>query len=177
MKAWKLFCTFALLGLFSSPLLGQIITFTATLNGAQETPPVPYPGTGSGTLQFNTTTGAWNLSGTFSNLYGTTIDAHIHGPATPGVPAGVVTPISFTSGATSGSFSGSGTFTSSQATDLLAGLYYVNIHTNFYPLGEIRGQLTAVPEPSVYALGAGGAALLTVMISRARRKARAISQA
>jgi hypothetical protein len=37
---------------------------------------------------------------------------------------------------------GSATLTDAQAVDLLAGRYYINIHTAANPPGEIRGQVT-----------------------------------
>jgi hypothetical protein len=37
---------------------------------------------------------------------------------------------------------GSATLTDAQAADLLAGRYYINIHTAATPAGEIRGQVT-----------------------------------
>ena len=132
----------------------QTTIFTATLTGGQEVPANGSSGTGSGTLEINNTSRAWTLSGTFSGLSGTANNAHIHGPAAVGVGAGVVVGISFTSG-TSGTISGTGTFTSGQASDLFAGLYYINIHSTVESGGEIRGQLTAIPEPSSYAMIVG----------------------
>jgi hypothetical protein len=156
--------------LVSHQARAQTVIFTASLDGAQEVPSNGSGGTGSGTLNFNSTTRDWTLSGTFTGLTGTTNNAHIHGPAAPGVSAGVVTGITYTTGATSGTFSGAGTFSVSQANDLLAGLYYINIHTSAFGGGEIRGQLTAVPEPSTYALGAGGVVLAAAGLLRARRR-------
>lgn len=49
-----------------------------------------------------------------------------------------------------------GTYTvSQQEADLLAGKWYFNVASAFNPGGEIRGQLTAVPEPGEYAMIAG----------------------
>lgn len=49
-----------------------------------------------------------------------------------------------------------GTYTAAQQeADLLAGHWYLNIATEALPGGEIRGQLTAVPEPEEYAMLAG----------------------
>ena len=44
--------------------------------------------------------------------------------------------------ATSSPTEGSATLTDAQAADLMAGKYYVNIHTTANPGGEIRGQVT-----------------------------------
>ena len=50
----------------------------------------------------------------------------------------VVLPIT---GADTGSFAGTATLTDPQAHDLLAGKWYVNIHTQSHKAGESRGQL------------------------------------
>jgi hypothetical protein len=128
-----------------------VLQFEALIDGLQETPPVATSGTGFGTLTLDDTTGMYTITGTFANLIGTTNNAHIHGPAPIGTPAGVVHGLTFDFGVTSGNFSngaGATTFTAPQMADLIAGLYYINIHTTFRPGGEIRGQLLQVPEPS-----------------------------
>src|SRR5712671_6844520 len=76
---------------------------------------------------------------TYSGLSGTPTAAHFHGPAQPGANAGVAVPIPNV--ATSPA-QGSATLTDAQAADLLAGRYYINIHTAANPAGEIRGQVT-----------------------------------
>ena len=45
------------------------------------------------------------------------------------------------SGNLSASFDGSATRTESNAAGLMAGRWYVNLHTAAYPAGEIRGQV------------------------------------
>ena len=94
---------------------------------------------------------------------------HFHGPAGPGNNAGVQVDIGAISGLSSES-SGSTTITDTQEDDLLDGLWYINIHTNDVPGGEIRGQVDAaiVPEPSVYATLAGALALGFVVLRRRR---------
>ena len=49
---------------------------------------------------------------------------------------------------TSGAFNGVVNPTPAQVADLFAGLYYVNIHSNVFPGGEIRGQLAADATPA-----------------------------
>lgn len=141
-------------------------TLTGLMDGSQEVPPNASPGFGSFTGTLDDVTGAITLSGTFGGLIAAATAAHIHGPALPGVNGPVILPLTV-SNATSGTVTGNGVFTAAQVADLLAGRHYVNVHTSAFPGGEIRGQITAVPEPgTLAALGLGAAALLR------RRKAR-----
>ena len=55
---------------------------------------------------------------------------------------------------------GAAILSAGQVNDLLAGLWYLNLHTDAFPDGEIRGQV--VPEPGTLALLAGGLGLLAV---------------
>ena len=142
-----------------------LINLGATINGAQETPPVVTLGHGAATITYDDVTNQLNWTIFFEQLTGTTTDAHFHGPAGPGVPAGVQIPIPHTNGVTSDTLVGSAILTATQETQLLSGLWYINIHSTFRPGGEIRGQV--VPEPTTLLLLGGGLALLTA----ARRKA------
>jgi hypothetical protein len=76
----------------------------------------------------------------------------------------VVTP--FTTGV-GGTFSGkwdapegNNTTFADQLANILGGHAYINFHTTQYPGGEIRGNITLVPEPETYLLLLGGLALL-----------------
>jgi hypothetical protein len=64
-------------------------------------------------------------------------DRPLHGPQQEN--ASVVIPIANTGDASP--FKGSATLTPEQAEALLAGRWYVNIHTPAHPPGEIRGQV------------------------------------
>jgi hypothetical protein len=64
--------------------------------------------------------------------------AHFHS-AEAGRNGAVAVPII---GADKGTFEGSATLNDTQAEDLIAGRWYVNIHTVTYKAGEIRGQMT-----------------------------------
>ena len=59
-----------------------------------------------------------------------------------------------------------------QIDDLLAGLWYINIHSSAFPGGEIRGQVdpTIVPEPSTITLVSAIAALLCIAVFRSNRR-------
>ncbi|HET6409184.1 MAG TPA: CHRD domain-containing protein [Chthoniobacteraceae bacterium] len=101
---------------------------------------------------------AWGSANGFTNLTGNAIDGHIHGPTLSGGTASFLQNASVAIGfpalpggtwnpsASGGSFSGSVTLNSTQATQLLEGKFYINIHTSANSGGEIRGNI--VPEPT-----------------------------
>ncbi|WP_441241220.1 CHRD domain-containing protein [Tardiphaga sp. 768_D3_N2_1] len=110
----------------------------ATLDSASEVPANTSPGKGTADIDFDPATKKLTWKLTYSGLTGPATMAHFHGPAEPGKNAGVAVPIT---PATSGS-EGSATLTDAQAADLMAGKYYVNVHTEAHKGGEIRGQVT-----------------------------------
>ncbi|WP_457488001.1 CHRD domain-containing protein [Tardiphaga sp. P5_C10] len=110
----------------------------ATLDGASEVPATTSAGKGTADIDFDPATKKLTWKLTYSGLTGPATMAHFHGPAEPGKNAGVAVPIT---PAASGS-EGSATLTDAQAADLLAGKYYVNVHTEANKGGEIRGQVT-----------------------------------
>jgi len=95
--------------------------------------------TGNATVTYDTASQqvTWRIS--YSGLSGNPTAAHFHGPAQPGANAGVAVPIPNVAASPA---QGSATLTDAQAADLLAGRYYINIHTAANPAGEIRGQVT-----------------------------------
>lgn len=150
------------LALAAFPAQATTYDLSAFLDGLQETPPVATPATGVASLTYDDVSNllSWNIS--FSDLIGTVTNAHFHGPAGPGVPAAVRVGIPFNAGVTADTLIGSTNITDAFETELLADLWYINIHSTFRPGGEIRGQVTveAVPEPGLLGLlGLGLAAL------------------
>lgn len=118
---------------------GSTTTFRAMLSGASEVPPTQSSGTGNleASLDKATHTLRWKM--TYSGLTGPATAAHFHGPALPGTNAGVVVPFP-----NAGSpIDGQATLSPAQTDDLMAGKWYVNVHTERYPAGEIRGQVMA----------------------------------
>ena len=110
----------------------------ATLDGKAEVPPNTSAGKGTADIDYDAATKKLSWKLTYSGLSGPATAAHFHGPAAAGANAGVAVPIANTA---SGS-EGSATLTDAQAADLMAGKYYVNIHTEANKGGEIRGQVT-----------------------------------
>jgi predicted lipoprotein with Yx(FWY)xxD motif len=117
------------------------VTFTATLNGANEVPAITTDGTGSVTATLSGTT--LTLNGNYTYLSGPATLAHIHGPAAKTEAAGVLFNLTFTNEGNpgSGKLSATLTLTPEQVAQLKDGLYYVNVHTAANKAGEIRGQL------------------------------------
>jgi hypothetical protein len=114
-----------------------------SLSGAQEVPAVTTTATGSMDVSYNKSTKVFSYTLRWNNLSGAPAAMHIHGPALAGVNAGVLAGISgFTAAATA---THSGTVVVDNMTlkeeDLLAGKWYVNIHTAANPGGELRGQI------------------------------------
>jgi hypothetical protein len=157
---------FALLLTIATSAGAAVLPWTSVIDGAQETPPVVTPATGSAFGTYDTDTNLLTWTITFSGLIGTTNNSHFHGPAAVGVgPAGVRLAIPFTAGVTGDTLMGSGTVADeAQEAELLAGLWYINIHSTFAPGGEIRGQVSVVPEPATFALA--GAALAGLCLLR-----------
>lgn len=145
------------------------ISLFSSLDGAQAG--VASPGVGTGIVTYDNVSNLLSWDITFSGLLAGTTAAHFHGPAAPGVSAGVqvAIPLGSSLGQTSGTVIGSATITNLQAADLLANLWYINIHTSQFPGGEIRGQVNVVPLPAaVWLFGSGMLALLG-MARRQRR--------
>jgi uncharacterized membrane protein YgcG len=134
--------------------------FVATLHGENEVPPNESNAEGIAVLTFNNTTKQFTLVGAYNGMTATV--AHIHGPASTTENAAIIFTLTVTanSPATSGkiSYATSSAITPAQEADLLAGKYYVNIHSTTYalPTGEIRGQLEKIGVSSSGSGGSGG---------------------
>ena len=124
---------------FVTPSFAETVNLKAHMDAKDEVPPNASKGSGDVTATYDTATKKLSYKGTYSDLSGPATAAHFHGPAAAGKNAGVVIPIG---AATKSPFEGTATLTDAQAQQLLAGQWYVNVHTAANKGGEIRGQVT-----------------------------------
>lgn len=106
------------------------------LTGTQEVPQTPSAGLGCGYVEIDTDTNQLRYRLVFNNLTSAELGAHIHGPAAPGVNAGILHNLP-----TGNVKSGTITYAEANEAAILGGQTYVNIHTTTFPNGEIRGQI------------------------------------
>lgn len=155
-----------------------VVSYVATLTGAAESPPNASPGTGFAQVDIDPVAHTMHVFTSFSGLSGTVTAAHIHGPTaaagtgTAGVATTTPTFTAFPSGVTFGMYdrtfdtsltssfgsaflaNNGGTAAAAEGALFLAitdGKAYLNIHSNLYPGGEIRGflvPLATADEPS-----------------------------
>jgi hypothetical protein len=153
----------------------HIVIYNVNLSGPAEAPPNASPGTGTGTIEFDEDLVTMKIDIVFNGLLGNVTAAHIHAATanaftgTAGVATQLPSFAGFPHGGTSGAYiqtfdltnassynpafvtASGGTVSDALNALLFAaedGKAYLNIHTSAFPGGEIRGFLTAVPEPS-----------------------------
>ena len=114
--------------------------FQSNLSGTQEVPPTASRGTGVMTAKLYPDTRSLDYKVEYTGLSGPATAAHIHGPAAAGANAGVAVPFN----AAASPITGASILTEEQATALMEGKTYVNVHTAANPGGEIRGQIARV---------------------------------
>lgn len=178
----------------------NIIVFSGNFSGTQEFPPNASPGTGLVSVTINDVLNTMTVDAAWANLLAPTTVAHIHCCTGLGANAGVATGVptfpGFPAGVTSGTYNATfdmtlasswnpafvtaqGGTTASAFTALInamsASNAYFNIHSQQFPGGEIRAQLSPVPEPSTWAMLLLGFAAVGLAIRRARRRVAAIA--
>ena len=128
---------FACVALAAFPAAAETVALKADMKAANEVPPNTSTATGAAEATFDTGSKLMSWKGSYSGLSGPAAGAHFHGPGEAGKNAGIVLPFP----SPTSPIKGSQTLTEAQAADLLAGKWYVNVHTAANPGGEIRGQM------------------------------------
>ncbi|MBS1103081.1 CHRD domain-containing protein [Gluconobacter sp. Dm-62] len=94
---------------------------------------------GSASAMLDTTKNTLTYRFEDNGLSGPVTAAHLHGPAAEGQDAGVLAPIN---GPYTTRMTGTLQLTPDQVKEVQAGQSYINLHTEKYPDGEARAQLT-----------------------------------
>lgn len=126
------------------------LAFKVSLSGAREIPPVETPATGAADITYDPATRVVSWVVTYSGLSGAATAAHFHGPAGPEGKAPLVVWVSKQGSPAENPIKGQATLTPEQSQQFAAGQWYLNIHTQANPGGEIRGQV--VPPKKLTAL-------------------------
>lgn len=186
--------------LLASSAFAATTTYSAVASGPAEAVPDASPGYSIATVVLDDVANTLYVSSPFQNLLGNTTMAHIHaGTPEPfmGTAPVAVKFSDFPTGVKSGGYSNTfnlldatiygadflsangGSVTAARdalITDINDHRAYLNIHTDLYPAGEIRGFLVTspVPEPGSYAMLAIGLAGVG-MTARRKRKSKQVA--
>ncbi|HJV52162.1 MAG TPA: CHRD domain-containing protein [Noviherbaspirillum sp.] len=123
--------------------------FIAALRGSQETPPNTSTAQGSGTVLTNPDRRSVLAAVVTSGIAGTA--AHIHA-GTAGTAGPIIVPLVETP-AGSGIWIANATLTEDQYSQLISGGLYLNVHSQAFPDGEIRGQILPVQQSVATGIG------------------------
>jgi hypothetical protein len=116
-------------------------SFQVPLTGSQEVPSVETAGKGMADLTYDPATRVVTWTITYSGLSGPATMAHFHGPAAKGENAAPQIWLTQKGSPAENPIKGQATLTPDQAKDFAAGKWYVNVHTQAHPGGEIRAQV------------------------------------
>jgi len=168
--------------LASFPARGAVVNLATNLDPSSEVPPALAPGAmGSAAMVLDTETMEFGWVISFEGLTGPATAAHFH-EAPSGSNGPPVLNLDTDSGvvlrgigSSAGVFAGGKTLGNDDVDNILNGLWYINIHTEANPGGEIRGQVlpgTFAPIPIPAAIWLFGSGLLGLIgIARRTKKA------
>ena len=146
--------------LAAQPAQALVIDLTADIDGGQEVPATDSLAFGTGVFTYDDVTNVldWTILFTAALFDTAESAAHVHGPAGIGEEADILFDLGGTGQLKQG-MADLDMVASCTADpeacedDLLAGLWYVNIHSTEHPDGEIRGQIIpAAPVPEAGAI-------------------------
>jgi hypothetical protein len=120
------------------PAFAETVKLKADLKASEEVPPTDSSGAGTADVTLDTDTNKVSWKVTYEKLTGDATAAHFHGPAKVGANADPIVDI------TANLKEGSADVTADQLQMIREGNTYINIHTEKYPDGEIRGQVLQI---------------------------------
>ena len=124
---------------YPSETPGSNVSLGATLNGAREVPPNASTAGGYLTAEYSTVTHILKWRLVVNGLSAPITRAAFHGPDAMGTERPIV-PLNLPFDGTT--HAGGATLTEQQAADLLAGRWSIDVQTEKFPGGEIRGQVS-----------------------------------
>ncbi|OGA11287.1 MAG: hypothetical protein A3G26_09525 [Betaproteobacteria bacterium RIFCSPLOWO2_12_FULL_65_110] len=165
MKKSITFLTVAVLTL-PAPVWADVYAFVGMpLTASQESSPPTSAGYGSVTVLYETTTKSLLYSAVYQLNAGATATAsHFHGAADLGASAPVAIALPTQPTGSAGKLTGAVTLTAAQETDLLAGKWYLNIHSSLAAGGELRAQLIENSATNPLPLYSNGALTIPVVL-------------
>jgi len=182
----KRLVSLTLLSVLGAQAFAHEVIYYGTFSGSQEVPSTTSMGSGHAKVTIDLDTASMLVECDFVGLTGNVTASHIHIGNGPGTNGGVATPTpsfpafphggkfgtytrtfdmslasSYNAAFITGNGGSVGTAYNAFLQKLAEGKGYWNIHSSTWAGGEIRANLTAVPEPaSMIALGAGALALV-----------------
>jgi len=133
---YRLAVALVLLATFAAPTMAQTLVFTAAPTGGEVVPPTASNGFSAGSFVIDREADTLTYRITVRNLTGTETATHLHGFAPAGQNAAEL--LTLPLGKTK---DGVWTYPESMEEMLVSGEVYVDVHTDAYPAGELRGQL------------------------------------
>jgi hypothetical protein len=132
----------ALLGVaWAGFAVAQPVSFSVELTGAQQVPPVQTAAAGKADLTYDASTKVVTWSVAYSGFASPATMAHFHGPAAAGANGPVAIWLNKQGAPADSPITGQATLNPDQATQFMAGQWYINVHSKDHPAGEIRGQV------------------------------------
>jgi len=162
----KLILSISVLMLMTIGSYAQIYNITSTASGANEVPPVASAGTATITGTYDAATSMIMITVNYSSLSSGLAAAHLHAGAV-GSNGPVIVNLAPTTGAPSGTITGTFPVASADEAGLIAGNVYINLHTPNNPGGELRGQLSLVQDvtdASIPTMGEWGLMALGLLV-------------
>ncbi len=124
----------------SRPSEKNLVALAADLTGAEVMPPASTAGNGEFAAVYDRSSRLLRWKSRVAGLRGEVTGISFNGPADLDQNAPPV--IEWQGAANRASYEGRATLTAAQASNMLAGTWYVNVRTRAFPQGELRGQIT-----------------------------------